>query len=223
MNVACLVEAHTAPYHFPDRPVKGYRDKAWHDTVEPHAIPLIFPIIELPCECSVNVSADMDTEGCLTVDWDGGERQSQWVVSVEGQSLHVTDTVDTCRWQRCGLSADKRYTVRVRSRCDNLRTYSWSAWSEAAVVNPMAGIVDIESNASFRLYPNPTKDIVTVEIGEWKARNGEQRIQIVDIEGRVVESAAATGQKFDIDVSHLSPGVYFVCLGSAKQKLTVMK
>ena len=217
MEINILEEAHEPPYQFPDKPVKVMYDKEWHDTVDPHAIPLIFPIIELPCECSTNVTAAVDEEGCLTVSWDSLERQSQWVVSVESSGLHIVDTVDSCRWQRCGLNPERSYTVRVRSRCDNLQTHTWSNWSEAVTAVPLSGINAVPAT-DFTLTPNPATGVVAVT-----TEVGQGTVSVLDLQGRQLLSVPLTGTTTTLDLTGLAAGTYHVRLttpqGTAVKKL----
>ncbi len=69
-----------------------------------------------------------------------------------------------------------------------------------------AGIEDIPEENIFSLYPNPSRDIINIEIDpEWKA----DRIQICDVTSRVISDRPYENQ---IDVSGLIPGTYILGL-----------
>ncbi len=72
------------------------------------------------------------------------------------------------------------------------------------------------------LYPNPSKEHITVDIGNGTPLNG---IRIVNIYGKQLKKVAAKKGSNPIDVSALSPGVYFILtetdLGTSSQKLII--
>ncbi len=73
-----------------------------------------------------------------------------------------------------------------------------------------------------QLYPNPAKDLITIDIPQGTPQND---ILIVDIYGKQVKKVAAQTGSNQIDVSTLSPGIYFILtetdLGTSRQKLIV--
>ena len=68
-----------------------------------------------------------------------------------------------------------------------------------------AGIV--EAAQSFKIYPNPASDLVSI-----KGTNGSSfnRVQAFDITGRVVYTSDASGSSLSIDVSNWNNGIYLV-------------
>ena len=68
-----------------------------------------------------------------------------------------------------------------------------------------AGIV--EAAQSFKVYPNPASDLVSI-----KGTNGSlfNRVQAFDITGRVVYASDASGSSLSIDVSNWNNGIYLV-------------
>ena len=57
--------------------------------------------------------------------------------------------------------------------------------------------------------------------------SAQAAIQIVDMEGRVIYTSDIQNQKFEIDISQFSSGVYVVrlntSLGTATKKLTIAR
>ena len=57
--------------------------------------------------------------------------------------------------------------------------------------------------------------------------SAQDAIQIVDMEGRVIYTSDIQNQKFEIDISQFSSGVYVVrlntSLGTATKKLTIAR
>ena len=77
--------------------------------------------------------------------------------------------------------------------------------------------VNENSNLSFNIYPNPVKDVLTIE-GEYTSTN------IYDVYGKLV---LTTDHQNTIDVTALNSGVYFINIttgdGTFMQKITIAK
>ncbi len=74
---------------------------------------------------------------------------------------------------------------------------------------------------SFRVYPNPASDKITVEFEN--ERTGNVMISIIDVNGRrvVYESVSkhSVNLKHEIDLSSLAPGFYFIEVRDDRQRL----
>lgn len=91
------------------------------------------------------------------------------------------------------------------------------------------GINDYSLNASMKLYPNPTKDLVNVQL----TMNNEQlegvNIQVFDIYGRLLEvvnmadACGASLQTTQIDLSRYANGVYLIKAVAEGNVLAVRK
>jgi Starch-binding module 26/Alpha amylase, catalytic domain/Bacterial Ig-like domain (group 2)/Secretion system C-terminal sorting domain len=92
---------------------------------------------------------------------------------------------------------------------DKTGWYSANTWSDT---NPsILGIESFDSPA-FSVYPNPTKN-------NWKISNTNekiQKIQIIDISGKVVKSESPEKNEVTIDASTLTNGIYFAKITSEK-------
>jgi len=55
-----------------------------------------------------------------------------------------------------------------------------------------------------KIYPNPSNETVIIEAPQ------QSTIEITNIQGRLIETLATTGNKTTIDVSALARGMYFV-------------
>src|SRR5690606_11562762 len=64
-------------------------------------------------------------------------------------------------------------------------------------------------NAQLIIRPNPTSDYVTIE---WQDKAEGQRINILDSTGRLRQTGRFTDGLSRIDVSGLSPGMYFITI-----------
>lgn len=78
------------------------------------------------------------------------------------------------------------------------------------------------NGASFSVFPNPTKDLVT--IGFDNVNEGQYNLSIVDVKGQVVNNqlftVTSTNSKKVIDLSSVERGVYFVRIVSGETSVT---
>ena len=94
-------------------------------------------------------------------------------------------------------------------------TYSYIATNGAGVwkrpLNEIVtGIEFIEFNKDkILVYPNPSNDIITVELQELKSVQSYM-ISIYDIKGQLINDFLTSGNKTNIDVSAFSGGIYIV-------------
>ncbi|WP_160316421.1 Ig-like domain-containing protein [Flavobacterium akiainvivens] len=70
--------------------------------------------------------------------------------------------------------------------------------------------------AALKVYPNPVIDRVTVE-----SRAELEYIRILSITGQVVKMVAVSGNRAEVSMQELTPGVYFVAVGSGNGMSTV--
>ncbi|HNG07228.1 MAG TPA: T9SS type A sorting domain-containing protein, partial [Saprospiraceae bacterium] len=71
-------------------------------------------------------------------------------------------------------------------------------------------LVNDTDNRNVVVYPNPASDYITIEPLE--SDLGATEIQLTDVAGRVLKSykLSAGFKQFDVDVSSLASGVYFI-------------
>ena len=75
-----------------------------------------------------------------------------------------------------------------------------------------SGITENQTAANnFSYFPNPAHDILKLDLHSLK---NVQSIQIVDIQGQVLYSSNAISMSNEIDVSKLTPGMYFIDIKS---------
>ena len=217
-----IYENHDEPYHFtPQKYRMGLLEdgevKSWEERVSLRSIPLLFPIVEPRCLSVDSVSVEADSTGCAWARWDSLPRQERWVVQYRSAGgVGGIDTVDTPEWRRCGLTQGERYEVRVRSRCTNLRSHTWSPWSAggtALVPEPEPEPVGIGAvtAAAFEVSPNPAHGEVTVRA----AQSGGYELTLYDAQGRAVRTVRnASGGATRMPLGGLAKGVYTLRLTS---------
>lgn len=73
---------------------------------------------------------------------------------------------------------------------------------------PSASVEPIENKTEIRLYPNPAKDVITLDLGTEAIDKGEAKI--LDTQGKELYSVELKEKITQFSVSHLSAGLYFV-------------
>jgi hypothetical protein len=85
------------------------------------------------------------------------------------------------------------------------KTYYWDDVKFGALV----GVTDLNaSEAGIKTYPNPARDFCTIEFPE--AINGNARLSVFDINGKLVKGLKTTNQISAMEVSDLSEGIYYL-------------
>lgn len=70
--------------------------------------------------------------------------------------------------------------------------------------------------SKFRIYPNPVKDILTIE----NELSSDTKLTIVDVNGRIVKQFSSNSSLTSINVSDLNSGIYFVNIETNEGKAT---
>lgn len=73
---------------------------------------------------------------------------------------------------------------------------------------------DLESKIF--IYPNPAKEFIYLDIADNKLQNCS--IKLIDLNGAILIESVLRSDKNKIDVSHLSPGMYFIQISDGLQK-----
>lgn len=106
---------------------------------------------------------------------------------------------------------------------DHAQTISINEWASATntiqlynsnICTPL-GLKQMESISKFKLYPNPTNDILVIE----RDISQKEEMEILDIHGQLVKKAMLSTAETSIDISNLTPGVFFIRIGKAYQKI----
>ena len=161
------------------------------------------------CDPVQNLAATQITDNSVVVTWTPGEHGSIWEVvltDAAGNTLDQATTEETSH-QFSNLTESTDYIVKVRTKCDDDQYSSYVSVSFRTTGEE--GIDDILS-ASCTIYPNPTSSATTISVS---GVNGQVRIAIVDMNGRVVTSETmecASDCTKTMDVDALAQGAYFV-------------
>ena len=174
------------------------------------------------CEAPTNLSYTVNGN-TATLTWDGGDNASYFVVEygVRGGNPQTENT--TSHQYVIHNIQNANYFWRVKSVC---------SFGESNFVNGnniVTGIANHEAEQMLQLYPNPTKDVVNVQL----TINNEQldgvNIQLFDVYGRLLEvinmtdARGASLQTTQIDLSQYAKGVYFVKAVAEGKAIAVRK
>jgi len=115
-----------------------------------------------------------------------------------------------------GLDASKTYEIQVRSICTN--DNSTSDYSSSIQVGAAAGVKDYLYD--FIIYPNPVKDILTIE-GVDIITN----VTLFSLLGQKVLEASPNKATMKLDMSNLNNGTYFakITINGASQTIKIIK
>ncbi|MCL2073975.1 MAG: T9SS type A sorting domain-containing protein, partial [Marinilabiliaceae bacterium] len=135
-------------------------------------------------------------------------------------AIDLTNEVPQNSWQAetlfAGLTENTTYFIFARS-AEN-QNYNAGAPSEPLEVKTgEVGINNISQNSKLHVYPNPTNGKFSVVSSEMSVVS----IEILDIAGRLVhrEPCTVNRENLEIDISHLSNGIYFVKVGNEMVKI----
>ncbi len=98
--------------------------------------------------------------------------------------------------------------------CNDYTFKTESPIAYVQVIDPLTGIENNTLN-TFKLYPNPVANTVTIE-----TQTASGNYQLHDVTGKLMLSGTVNAAKFNLDVSALSKGVYFLSLQTIKGRTT---
>ena len=178
----------------------------------------------LSCDAPTGLHASDVGLDHITITWDEDPDVSNWQVWYYPNQSHASPTESSTTTStgsytfhytyievggsHGGLVLPLVWDFAVRADCGDS---TWSAWSNIITVAlPYVGIEE-QLLKAIRLYPNPTTSHVNIRAdGDVSVK----RLEVYDVYGKVVRTVVgANNDSFpqtQIDVSDLSPGMYFV-------------
>lgn len=162
-----------------------------------------------PCCYTPDVKVDEITSTTARAQWDPVQTAIGYEYAVTTQTeppQQGTLTVNTIVGLQ-GLTPKVTHFVFVRSRCVPTPLSDWAQAGfktlKYTTVNQLMG-----KEFSMDAYPNPLKDVLTVQVNGKLGANA--RLTIIDLTGKVVYNAAMTTEKVQINASKFAPGMYIV-------------
>jgi len=83
----------------------------------------------------------------------------------------------------------------------------------------ITGIVDVGFIDDLNIYPNPSEGRFFVEVSEIQ----DLDLRVFNVLGKIVYEEMAFDKKFDIDLSCIEEGIYFVEVGNVRKKVLVVR
>lgn len=108
------------------------------------------------------------------------------------------------------LQPSTGYTMSVRAMCTDYGIKTNSAWASLDFATlPPTSVAGLNSEkGSLKAYPNPVKEVLTVEV--LSKLDGKGVITLSDVSGKILRTVNVTGAKTDITMSALPAGFYQV-------------
>ncbi|MBO6117239.1 MAG: leucine-rich repeat protein [Bacteroidales bacterium] len=83
-----------------------------------------------------------------------------------------------------------------------------------------SGIEEIDNGNSLQIYPNPAKDVITLNIGHLTL-DKDANVTIINNSGQVIYKSKIQSPKFNINISDFESGAYYINVGKFTKKLIV--
>ncbi len=94
-----------------------------------------------------------------------------------------------------------------------------TTYSKSITVSKCASI-DEAVISSFKIYPNPSNDVISISFSELASKNGT--IKFISADGKLIESREYTNSSLEtFDVKSLNPGIYFLQINNSIEKVIV--
>jgi hypothetical protein len=133
-------------------------------------------------------------------------------VTASGLTISSAQNAGSYQWINCANNApisganSQNYTATVNgSYAVILTECGVSDTSNCVVINDV-GLDENNLNFNVQLYPNPTEDILTIEV----FGTNLQQLIVTDLNGKILSKQHAFGNTNSLNVKNLSAGVYLV-------------
>jgi hypothetical protein len=94
----------------------------------------------------------------------------------------------------------------------------FGGFSRNGITSLLPILLKFKKTISFKLFPNPANDIITIKTGLNNAM-----VEIFNLNGQFVKGARLTNEYSTIDISSLKIGIYFVKIGSQTERLIISR
>ena len=125
--------------------------------------------------------------------------------------VHYYDS-DPWPWEADGEGA---FLQLIDLDLDNSLPESWTVGYD------ITSAPEFISEEGFRVFPNPAQDWITVWLPPCDSPAVESEYRITNLLGQTLMTGTFSAEVLQLDVSHLSTGMYFITVGNQTQKLEV--
>jgi Secretion system C-terminal sorting domain len=185
---------------------------------------------------SVIVGADISD--ATAADTDPAESWEGQLVKIEGAKVTVVDTGDGSNYivtatDDAGVTTFKisdnvdyhlgNLTFAVDYTYDIIGVVDYTdgeyrinprSADDLVFVSDGTGIADIEK--SYKVYPNPSNGMITLELQN--ATNDIYEVEVYDVIGKLIYKSEITGNRTEINLTHMSAGLYYVSVNKGEER-----
>ena len=189
------------------------------DTNSNWAGPFSFSTLPAPCLQPTDLAASNVTATSADIDWTENNGATEWIIEyvVAGNApTQVGTTILTKPYALTGLTPYTSYEVYLATEC----TDDVSDWSGPLLftTETAVGINEID-NDQLSVFPLPASSNINVQLGSSFA-NQAIEVSIVDMLGKTQLTTSKNTNRFTLDISHLSEGIYFITINNESLKIT---
>lgn len=175
-----------------------------------------FTTEQLLCQTPTNLTQLGVTNSSMTLVWTNYAETNEWEIRYRiGTGEWTTVSVNTTYYVLTDLLPTTTYELQVRAICvdDNV-----SGWSSSLFVTT-TGIEQYLQNQII-LSPNPADDHINVQCTMHNAQLEGATIELLDMYGKLLQTIEVTSEITQIDIRHLSAGVYFARVNTQEGAVT---
>ena len=217
-----------------------------------------FPIVKLPCPRLEAPYLGANVGGMALFTWDTADGATYQIGISQGDDssysfVHLSDTLRGGQYTYTGTLPEGWYNAHLRQSChycfSGSDTSVWSRWGEGrrfyytpdtTAIDP-ADLQPPTSDFLPTIHPNPTTGILNVEFGDLNFEGTGATLQLLDLEGRLLQEFQIPNSKFKnpdskfriqnskfkIDITSLPSGTYLLRVvgerRTAVHKLVILK
>lgn len=142
-----------------------------------------------------------------------------WVLN----NVHNVVEVDSAVWASNGSTSNNGFSLPFGGGSHTFTStgtyyyvcvpHSGSGMKGRIFVNFATSIKKHDLEPSFSFYPNPAHDQLKIEIPDGKSF---RQLELMSIDGKLMESQVITSKQFTLDVAGFTPGSYILILRNTK-------
>gem|GEM_PF-1056300 len=170
-----------------------------------------YPITELPCDMPTFVMYNI-TDSTASVTWSAasGSPAASFEYAIDNNPTPPTvGTVTTANADTAiGLTCNTLYYVHVRVHCGGGIVSPW--FTDTFSTKPCFLSVQVVNGNPFdvQAYPNPARDVVTVQVSGVLGNN--RQVELTDVTGKVIAKVKMLTDKVDVSMNNLAAGIYLI-------------
>ena len=186
---------------------------------------------QCPAPSNINVIDNINLLGTAELSWVENGTATSWDIAVVPDFI-VGSPLPTDVWVTAATNpfvltnippTNGCYVFFVRSRCSATELSPWVAHASSGcdtnVTNYLATLStnDFTLKNNIKIYPNPTDNFLFIDNIEKQI----QKIEIFDLQGRMIKTINENSDKYQIDISNLLSTTYLIKLSTETGSETV--